>query len=316
MSTTEPTGPITQTPGPTGQAGSIPGASAPPPDTGDINRRLRTLDERKRFARATVLNIVLAALSFMLFLPFLWMVLTSLKHLDEISNQSWIPDTLQFGNYGEVFEAIPFARYYINSLFIACWVTFLQVFTSSLAAFSFSRLHWKGRDKVFVLYLATMMLPGLVMMIPNYQIMITLGLVDTMIGLILPGAFTAFGTFLLRQFMLTIPSSLDEAAEIDGASKWRVYWDVILPLARPGLITLAIFTFMGNYNSFFWPLVMLKSEHLYTLPIGLLYFDSTAGQETNLLMAAVTMSVLPMILIFVVLQKYLVKGIQLGAVKG
>ncbi|MEM1027136.1 MAG: carbohydrate ABC transporter permease [Planctomycetota bacterium] len=226
------------------------------------------------------------------------------------------PVTARFHNYFEVFRQIPFARYYMNSLFIACWVTFLQVFTSSLAAFSFARLQWPGRDKVFLLYLSTMMLPGLVMMIPNYQIMITLGLVDTIAGLILPAAFTAFGTFLLRQFMLSIPASLDEAAEIDGASKWRTYWDVILPLARPGLVTLAIFTFMGNYNSFFWPLVMLKSEHNYTLPIGLLYFDSTAGQETNLLMAAVTMSVVPMIVVFMVMQKQLVKGIQLGAVKG
>ncbi|MEM1098337.1 MAG: carbohydrate ABC transporter permease [Planctomycetota bacterium] len=226
------------------------------------------------------------------------------------------PITARFHNYLEVFRQIPFARYYVNSLFIACWVTFLQVFTSSLAAFSFARLEWPGRDKVFLLYLSTMMLPGLVMMIPNYQIMITLGLVDTLAGLILPAAFTAFGTFLLRQFMLSIPASLDEAAEIDGASKWRTYWDVILPLARPGLVTLAIFTFMGNYNSFFWPLVMLKSEHNYTLPIGLLYFDSSAGQETNLLMAAVTMSVVPMIIVFVVMQKQLVKGIQLGAVKG
>ena len=223
---------------------------------------------------------------------------------------------LQWENFLQVFVEIPFARYYWNSIFVAAWVTFLQVFTSSLAAFSFARLKWPGRDKVFLIYLSTMMLPGLVMMIPNYQIMISLGLVDTMIGLVLPGAFSAFGTFLLRQFMLSIPSSLDEAAEIDGASKWRLYWDVILPLARPGLVTLAIFTFMGNYNSFFWPLVMLKSQHKYTLPIGLLYFDSSAGQETNLLMAAVAMSVLPMILVFVVLQKQLVAGIQLGAVKG
>jgi multiple sugar transport system permease protein len=146
--------------------------------------------------------------------------------------------------------------------------------------------------------------------------MISLGLVDTLPGLILPAAFSAFGTFLLRQFMLSIPASLDEAAEIDGASKWRVFWDIILPMSRPGLITLAIFTFMGNYNSFFWPLVMLKSEARYTLPIGLMYFDGTRGQSTHLMMAAVTMSVVPMVLIFVLLQKYLVKGIQLGAVKG
>ena len=224
--------------------------------------------------------------------------------------------TVQIENYAEVFRQIPFGRYYMNSIFIAACVTFLQVFTSSMAAFAFSRLTWPGRDKVFVLYLSTMMLPGLVMMIPNYQIMITLGWVDQFTGLIVPAAFTAFGTFLLRQFMLTIPKEMDEAAEIDGAGKWRVFWDVILPMARPGLITLAIFTFMGNYHSFFWPLVMLKSEHKLTLPIGLLYFDSSAGQVTNLLMAAVAMSVLPMIIVFVTLQKYLVKGIQLGAVKG
>ncbi|MBN2312194.1 MAG: carbohydrate ABC transporter permease [Candidatus Hydrogenedentes bacterium] len=272
----------------------------------------------RRFAGAGLLHGTLVAVSFVLVLPFTWMVLSSFKHLSEVGVGSWLPRAMGWHpeNYAEVFRQIPFGRYYWNSILIASWVTFLQAFTSSLAAFSFSRLHWPGRDKVFMLYLSTMMLPGLVMMIPNYQIMISLGLVDTMIGLVLPAAFSAFGTFLLRQFMLTIPSSLDEAAEIDGASKWRVYWEIILPLTRPGLITLAIFTFMGTYNSFFWPLVMLKSQHRYTLPIGLLYFDSTAGQETNLLMAAVTMSVAPMIIVFVCLQKYLVRGIQLGAVKG
>ncbi|HAI14494.1 MAG TPA: hypothetical protein DCM28_22505 [Phycisphaerales bacterium] len=273
--------------------------------------------DRKRFVGATVLNLVLTGLSFLLVLPFLWMVLTSFKQLSEVGADSWLPsEGLQWRNYAKVFEQVPFLRFYWNSLFIAACVTFLQVFTSSMAAFAFSRLQWRGRDKVFMLYLSTMMLPGLVMMIPNYQIMIELGLVDTMIGLVIPAAFSAFGTFLMRQFMLAIPSSLDEAAQIDGANKWRLYWDVILPLSRPGLVTLAIFTFMGSYNSFFWPLVMVKSEHKYTLPIGLLYFDSSAGQETNLLMAAVTMSVLPMIIVFVVLQKKLVAGIQLGAVKG
>ena len=130
---------------------------------------------------------------------------------------------------------------------------------------------------VFLLYLATMMLPSLVMMIPNYQNMISLGLVNTLQGLILPSAFSAFGTFLIRQFMMNIPSSLDEAAEIDGASKWQLYWTVILPLARPAIVTLTIFTFIGNYNSMFWPLVMIKSPELYTLPIGMLAFDSSQG---------------------------------------
>lgn len=270
------------------------------------------------FFRTAALHLILAAVCFTLVLPFVWMILASFKVLGEIGIGSWLPGEGGWHpeNYIEVFRQIPFARYYMNSIFLACWITLLQVFTSSLAAFAFSRLEWPGRDKVFLLYLSTMMLPGLVMMIPNYQIMIELGLVDTFLGLMLPAAFSAFGTFLLRQFMLTIPRELDEAAEIDGASKWRIFWDVILPMARPGLIALTIFTFMGAYRSFFWPLVMLKSQHKYTLPIGLLWFETSSGTETNLLMAAVAMSVIPMIIVFVVLQRYLVKGIQLGAVKG
>jgi multiple sugar transport system permease protein len=271
-------------------------------------------------AKSIVLNLTLAVLGTLLLLPFVWMVLTSFKSLGEVNAEQWTPgaDGWRFDNYPEVFRRIPFARFYWNSLYVAFAVTFLQVITSAFAAFAFSRLRWPGRDKVFFLYLSTMMLPGLVMLVPNYQIMISLGLVDTLAGLILPAAFSAFGTFLLRQFMLSIPSSLDEAASIDGAGKWRLFWDVILPLSRPGLVTLTVFTFMGNYNSFFWPLVMLKSEHKLTLPIGLLTFDasSSAGPATNLMMAAVAMSVIPMVVVFVLLQKQLVKGIQLGAVKG
>jgi len=277
------------------------------------------------FLTTGLFHLFLACTAFLLVLPFLWMLLTSLKPIGEVGAETWMPSALQWHNYSDVFDynnpdvnrrGIQFARFYWNSIYVSAWITFLQVLTSAMAAFSFSRLKWPGRDKVFLLYLSTMMLPGLVMMIPNYQIMISLGWVDTFVGLIIPSAFSAFGTFLLRQFMLSIPASLDEAAEIDGASKWRLFWDVILPLSRPGLITLTIFTFMGTYNSFFWPLVMIKSEAKYTLPIGLMFFDSTRGQSTHLLMAAVTMSVVPMILIFVLLQKYLVKGIQLGAVKG
>jgi ABC-type glycerol-3-phosphate transport system permease component len=290
-------------------------AQGPPSPSRFRSTRRTILD---RLGRMTVLHLVLAALSLTLTLPFVWMVLTSLKELDEVGLETWLPRQARWGNYPGVFqvEQIRFARWYVNSIFVAAAVTFLQVLTSAMAAFSFSRLKWVGRDRVFLLYLGTMMLPGLVMMIPNYQIMIRLGLVDTYMGLIIPAAFSAFGTFLLRQFMMTIPTSLDEAAEIDGAGKWQLFWDVILPLARPGLVTLAIFTFIGNYHSFFWPLVMMKSVHRYTLPIGLLFFESSQGEQTNLLMAAITMSVVPMILLFAVLQKQLVRGIQLGAIKG
>lgn len=270
---------------------------------------------KRHFLRELGFCLVAATLALILVLPFIWMVLTSLKSLQEVDAPSWLPSTFQWNNYLEVFTRIPYFRFYANSILVAGWVTLLQVLTSALAAFSFSRLKWPGRDKVFLAYLATMMLPGLVMMVPNFQIMIKLGLVDTLAGLVLPAAFSAFGTFLLRQFMLSIPASLDEAAEIDGASKWRLFWDVILPLTRPGLITLSIFTFLGNYNSFFWPVVMLRSVENYTLPVGLLYFDSVSGNTTHLLMAATTLSVIPMIVVFIILQRHLVKGIQAGAVK-
>ncbi len=185
-----------------------------------------------------------------------------------------------------------------------------------MAAYAFSRLHWRGRDVVFRLYLVTLMIPGVVTMIPNYTIMVKLGLLDSYMGLIVPSAFSAFGTFLLRQFMLTLPSSLDEAAAIDGASHWRIFWDVIMPLARSGLITLGIFTLLGNFGSFFWPLVMIKSEALRTLPIGMLFFDSLYGRQTNLLMAASVMNIIPLMILFVIAQKHIVKGVQMGAVKG
>ena len=168
---------------------------------------------------------------------------------------------------------------------------------------------------VFRLYLATLMIPGVVTMIPNYTLIVKLGLLDSYSGLIVPASFSAFGTFLLRQFMLNIHPALDESAAIDGASHWRIFWDIILPLSRAGLVTLAVFTFIANYGSFFWPLVLIKSEHLRTLPVGMLYFDTVYGRQTNLIMAASVMNIIPVILLFIVSQKVIVKGIQLGAVK-
>lgn len=289
--------------------------NAPLPAIAGDDDRARAARPR-RITKAVALNLGLTLAGVMLGMPFLWMVLTSLKTAGETNEESWLPAVLQWANYSRVFEEIAFARFYWNSIFVTSWVTFIQVLSSAMAAYAFSRLQWPGRDKIFMLYLATMMLPGLVMMIPNYQIMIKLGLVDTYTGLIVASSFTPFGTFLLRQFMMTIPRSLDEAALMDGASSWQVFWNVIMPMARPGLITLTIFTFMNNYQSFFWPLVMIRSVDLYTLPIGLLYFESSQGGTTHLLMAGVTMSVVPMIVVFVLMQKHLVKGIQLGGVKG
>ncbi|MGD0091185.1 MAG: carbohydrate ABC transporter permease [Planctomycetota bacterium] len=261
-------------------------------------------------------HLLLALLAITMLLPFLWMVLASFKPYEEVENLNPFPSTWHPENYRKVFEQVPFARYYFNSVFVALWVTFLQCLTSAMAAFAFARLKWPGRDMVFRLYLATLMIPGIVTMIPNYVLTVKLQLLDSYLGLIVPASFSAFGTFLLRQFMLTIPPALDEAAWMDGAGPWTVFWDIALPLARPGLIALAVFTFMGNYGSFFWPLILIKSEHLRTLPIGMLYFDSVYGKQTNLIMAASVMNLVPLIVLFVCSQKFLVRGIQMGGVKG
>jgi len=277
---------------------------------------LQSYEAEKRIDWVQVLRfVVLTIIALYMLMPFLWSLLTSFKPLAEVDLQVW-PMHWVPGNYAEVFRTIEFGRYYLNSIMIAVWVTLLQVSTSAMAAYAFSRLKWSARDKIFMLYLATMMIPGVVLTIPNFFVMMKLHLYNTYAGLIIPGAFSAFGTFLLRQFMLSLPTSLDEAAEIDGASEWQVFTEVILPLARPGLIVLTIFTFFGNYGSFTWPLIMIRDAALRTLPIGMMYFDSQYGTATNLLMAGSMMSIIPLIIIFILAQKQMVRGIQIGAVKG
>ncbi len=250
--------------------------------------------------------------------PFAWQAIISVSSLTDVDllTRTGVPPVVLPGNYAQVFRKVEFGRYFFNSFFVAGWVTLLQVISCSMAGYAFARVRWPGRDRVFLLYLATLMIPGVVLMVPNFAVALGLGIFNSYWGLILPGAFTAYGTFLLRQFMLTIPTSLDEAAAIDGAGHWGIFTLVILPLARPGLIVLAIFAFLGNYNSFFWPLILTKDDNLRTLPIGLLAFDSTYGRETPLIMAGSLMAMVPPVVLFILLQKYLVKGIQLGAVKG
>lgn len=272
-------------------------------------------------------HLLLVFLALATLLPFLWMMGASFKPNPEIERLALLPEEPQPRNFAVVLRLAPdsrtgrpmdfdFPRWYFNSFFVAAWVTSLQVMTSAMAAFAFSRLQWRGRDTVFLFYLGTMMIPGLVLTLPNYQIMVKLGLVNTYTGLILPMAFSAFGTFLLRQSMITLPRSYDEAAEIDGATPLQIFLDVILPLSRTGLVTLAILTFLGTFQSFFWPLVMVKDDHLRTLPIGLLSFQTDYGQQTELIMAATVMNVIPLIILFVIMQKQIVSGIQLGGVKG
>lgn len=279
--------------------------------------------------RGLVFYLLLCTGAFLMTLPFVWMVFGSFKPRIEAEEVHFVPHVWQPENYEIVLRLAPdkitgelldikFGRFYYNSIFVTLAVTLIQLVTCAMAAYAFSRIRWAARDKVFFLYLATLMIPGVVLMIPNFQLMVLFGMVDTYRGLIIPAAFagSAFGTFLLRQFMLTIPRSLDEAAAIDGASHWQIFWDLILPLSRAGLVTLAIFTILANYQSFFWPLVMLRTEELFPLPIGLLQLDTSYGKQTELILAATVMATVPLIVIFVAAQRVIVRGIQLGAVKG
>jgi len=259
---------------------------------------------------------LLFGLAAVMLIPFAWQLSTSFKPVSEIEGGSFLPKHPQPRiNYLKVFE-INFDRYFFNSVFTALWVAFLQVFTSAMAAYAFSRIDWPGRDKLFLLYLATLMIPGIVLMIPNFWVVTKLRMLNTYRGLIIPAAFSAGGTFLLRQFMLGLPRSLDEAAEIDGASRWQIFWEIILPMARPGLITLTIFTFLGTYRSFFWPLVMVKDDYLRNLPLGLLTFQNRYGTQTNVLMAAAVITMIPPVVLFIIGQRFFTRGIRLGAVKG
>jgi multiple sugar transport system permease protein len=276
--------------------------------------------------QATLTIIKFFAITFLaglMFLPFVWMICTAFKSGIEVQSPHFWPKALHPENFSIVlrlqkdsirhtFLNLHLFRWIFNSVFVASWVVTLQVITSSLAAYAFSRITWPGRDKFFLAYLATMMIPGLVLTIPQFQIMVSLDIVNTYRGLIIPGAFTAFGTFMLRQFMLGIPMSYNEAAEMDGASHLQVYLDIILPLTKPGLITLAIFTFLGSYRNLLWPLIMVKTPALRTVPIGLLSFQGDYGTQTELLMAATVICIIPLIVLFIILQKKLVRGINLG----
>lgn len=257
--------------------------------------------------------------------PFLWMITTSLKapgtltafaSLDKKWWEEWIPTTFEWKNYVKVWQVIPFAKFYLNSFLVATATTLAQVATSAMSAYAFARLQFPGRDKIFFAYLATMMVPGAVTMIPVFILLRYIGWIDSYKAVILPAAFTAYGTFMLRQFFLTMPKELEDAAKIDGCSYFGIFWRIILPLSKPALATLTIFTFMGNWMSFMWPLIVLNSEEKFTLPIGLAYFKSVYGTDYSLLMASSLMMIFPILIVFIFNQRFFVEGIKLTGIKG
>jgi len=272
---------------------------------------MSTLSKILIYTILTLVAVTMAA-------PFLYMLSTALKAPHEITTipPVWIPERLMWENFVKVWTILPFGRYVLNTIFVTVCITVGTVVTSSLGAYAFSRLEWPGRDTLFMGYLGTMMVPFSIIMIPLYQMMKHLKWIDTYKALIIPWIFSAYGTFLLRQFFMGIPKELEEAAIIDGAGRLGILTRIIMPLSKPALITLGTFTFLSSWNSFLWPLIVTNSQTKYVLTIGLNFLQGTYFTQVNLVMAAVTITVLPTILLFLFGQRYFIESVAITGMKG
>jgi multiple sugar transport system permease protein len=226
------------------------------------------------------------------------------------------PSAVTFEHYTALFTRLDLARYLLNSTLLAGAVTAISLLINSMAGYAFAKFRFRGRDRLFHGLLAALVIPGQVAMLPLFLLLKQFGLINTYGGVIVPGMASIFGIFLIRQYLLAIPDSLLDAARIDGAGEFRIYWSLVLPLCRPILVTLAIFTFLGTWNDFMWPLIVLTDSSMYTLPVALANLLGEHVQDTELMMAGSVLTVLPVMLLFVALQKYYIAGIMLGGMKG
>jgi len=276
------------------------------------------MNKRKQKIINAIVLIVLLLGGLTMLVPFLWMISTSFKEpgtLFDLPIQLW-PDELHWENYQRVLTAVPFGRWYLNSLIIALGLTFLNLTSGALAGYAFARFSWKGKDVMFLLSLITLMIPAHVLIIPLFIIMSHLGWIDTYYALILPGLFDAFAIFLMRQNFISLPRELEEAALIDGATPWQIYWKIALPLAAPALATLGTFTFLAGWNSFLWPLIATNSIEMRPITVGLAVFNTQFTTEWTVLMAGLSLATIPPIIVFLAAQKYFIRGLTLGSLKG
>jgi multiple sugar transport system permease protein len=288
--------------------------SPPPtaaPETGGRSRRRRGL--RGLLSQALLTLVLLFFLA-----PFIWALLTALKPADEVFSTPPKPlgTRIVWSNFADAWNYLPFGRFMVNGLAVSVGGTLVVLVSSTLAAYAFARLSFRGRDRIFLLYLSTLMIPQEVLVVPMFILMQQLGWVNSYAALILPWAFTAFGTFLLRQFFFGIPRELEEAAMVDGAGRLRVLLQIIVPIARPALAVLAVFTFISYWNSFLWPLIIVNTSNMATVPLGLDMFRGQQGSQWHLMMAASMISMLPSIVMLLLLQRYLVRGIALTGMGG
>ena len=271
-----------------------------------------------RLLSALLLYGLLAVGLLLALAPLLWMVAASLMPPGEANRyppRLW-PSAVTFEHYTALFTRLDLARYLLNSTLLAGAVTAISLFVNSMAGYAFAKFRFRGRDRLFRGLLAALVIPGQVAMLPLFLLLKQFGLINTYGGVIVPGMASIFGIFLIRQYLLAIPDSLLDAARMDGAGEFRIYWSLVLPLCRPILVTLAIFTFLGTWNDFMWPLIVLTDSSMYTLPVALANLLGEHVQDTELMMAGSVLTVLPVMLLFVALQKYYIAGIMLGGIKG
>ena len=265
--------------------------------------------------RRLVSQVVLGIAALFVCLPFIWMVITSLKEPADIFTGRFWPSRLAWENYPKAWQAAPFGRYFFNTAFVAAVTVILQLATSAAAAFAFARLRFFGREVLFYLLLATMMVPEEVTLVANYVTLYRLGWLDTYQALIVPWGASAFSIFLLRQFFAGVPDDLEDAAKIDGCSRFGFFTRVMLPLSRPALTTAALFSLVGSWNAFTWPLVMTNSESMRTVQVGVSYFSQELGTNYTLLMAAATFTVIPVLLLFALVHNQFTEGIARSGLK-
>ncbi|MBI1293758.1 ABC transporter permease subunit [bacterium] len=284
-----------------------------------LTRRRRIT--RRRVVGGFVTHLLLSSVAILFLIPFLWLVITSLKPINQVFTDppQWIPDPVLWSNYVEALTspAFPFARLMGNTLYYAITTTIGVVVSSGVIAYAFARMNFWGRDTLFAITLATMMLPGIVLLIPTYILFQTFGWVGSYAPLIVPSFFgSAFNIFLLRQFMMTIPWDLSDAAYVDGAGDFTILWRIILPLVKPALMVVAVFHFMYTWNDFLGPLIYLDNANEYPLVLGLYAFQTRFGIQWHLMMAASLAVTFPLLVLFFVAQRYFIEGITLTGVKG
>jgi ABC-type glycerol-3-phosphate transport system permease component len=265
-----------------------------------------------------VLYVVLTLGAILMLLPFAYMISTSFKSLGEVFKTpiQWIPSVLHWENYKTPLREHPIGNYFKNSLFVGVCVTLLNLVTCSLAGYSFAKFKYLGRDLLFTIVLATMMVPLASMIIPLFILVKNLGWVDSYLGLIIPAGTSAFGIFLMRQHMLAIPDDLLDAARLDGSSEPRIFFGIVLPMSKAALSSLAIFIFMWNWDSFFWPLLVTTDESYRTLPLGIALFESSYGTNYPQLMAVAFLAMLPVLIVFLVLQRNFIEALTMSGIKG